>query len=93
MDNASALTYCPVCGYDLGFTPWNGNSASDQICPCCAIQFGYTDSAGGDCDKRRQLYRGWRKHWIEQGMLWKSDRERPNGLLNGMPLGNYETLG
>src|SRR5258708_40013703 len=48
-----------------------------EICPCCGIQFGYTDCAGGDINRRRQLYRNWRERWIGQGMQWKSIRERP----------------
>src|SRR5258708_4145190 len=79
MDNASALTCCPACGYDLGFQPWDGNSASFEICPCCGIQFGYTDCAGGDSMRRELLYREWRQRWIEQGMPWKSVGERPVG--------------
>ena len=40
--------FCPVCGFDLGFRPWDGPNPSDEICPCCGIQFGYHDAAGGD---------------------------------------------
>jgi len=77
VDNANIANYCPVCGFDLGFKPWDGDSASDEICPCCGIQFGYTDMAGGDINPRQQLYREWRERWIGQGMQWKSVRKRP----------------
>lgn len=69
------ITYinnCPVCGYKLWFLPWENDSPSDEICPCCGIQFGYTDAAGGDEDKRLQLYKDWRKKWINDGMPWSS---------------------
>jgi hypothetical protein len=79
MDNANIVTCCPACGFDLGFRPWDGDSASNEICPCCGIQFGYTDAAGGDIKRRQQLYREWRERWIGQGMRWKSLRERPAG--------------
>ena len=70
---------CPVCGFGLGFRPWNEDSPSDEICPCCGIQFGYSDCAGGDINRRQQLYREWRERWIGQGMQWKSVGERPAG--------------
>jgi hypothetical protein len=56
MDAINSSTLCPVCGYDLGFEPWRGESASDEICPCCGIQFGYSDFAGGDPEARKALY-------------------------------------
>ena len=59
---------CPVCGYNLGFRPWNNDSASDEICPCCGIQFGYDDVAGGNKDGRKYLYLGWRLKWRKDGM-------------------------
>ena len=65
------LTLCPVCGYDLEFRPWEGESPSDEICPCCGIQFGYTDMAGGDPVRRQTLYREWRQQWIGNGMRWR----------------------
>ena len=39
---------CPVCGYELCFTPWMGKSPADEMCPCCGIQFGYDDWSEGD---------------------------------------------
>jgi hypothetical protein len=67
-------TNCPVCGYDLGFAAWNGDSASDEICPCCGIQFGYTDFEGGDLAKRADQYIAWRRRWIAGGMIWDAGR-------------------
>lgn len=61
---------CPVCGYNLGFKPWKGNSASFEICSCCDIQFGYDDFCGGRADARAELYRSWRSSWIAKGMPW-----------------------
>jgi hypothetical protein len=70
-------TYCPVCGYDLGFEAWRGSSASDEICPSCGIQFGYDDATGGDIRARAAVYRRWRQEWKEQGMPWRSKGRRP----------------
>jgi DNA-directed RNA polymerase subunit RPC12/RpoP len=61
---------CPVCGYKLWFLPWEDDSPSDEICPSCGIQFGYSDAAGGDEEKRLQLYKDWRKKWIDNGGIW-----------------------
>jgi hypothetical protein len=71
--NSPALTNrCPVCGYDLGFPPWRGTSASDEICPSCGIQFGYDDAAGGDELRRMEVYDKWRSEWVRAGMKWQS---------------------
>ena len=55
------LFQCPVCDVDLDFTPWSGESASDEICPSCGIQFGYNDA---NPHSRKQVYHEWRKAWI-----------------------------
>lgn len=68
---------CPVCGYRLGFAPWNGASASDEICPCCFIQFGYDDGSAEDENLRAQVYTEWRKRWIAEGMRWNSKGRKP----------------
>lgn len=73
------LHLCPVCGYDLGFAPWQGLSASDEICPCCHIQFGYDDCAGGQPEKRAAIYYDWRTEWIAEGMPWRGSRKLPEG--------------
>jgi hypothetical protein len=72
METLNRGTLCPVCGFDLGFPPWNDDSSSDEICPSCGIQFGYDDAAGGDETARQLIYEQWRKKWIEQGMPWSS---------------------
>lgn len=63
---------CPVCGAELWFEPWNGDSPSDEICPCCGIQFGYDDAAGGQSDARKEIYQTWRNAWVHKGMTWNS---------------------
>lgn len=68
---------CPVCGYDLGFAPWQGFSASDEICPCCYIQFGYDDWTRGEPGKRPAIYHEWRIKWIDEGMPWRGKGKRP----------------
>jgi hypothetical protein len=70
---------CPVCGFNLGFKPWQGESASDEFCLSCGIQFGYTDSAGGDLEARKQLYVDWRCKWIAEGMPWRGVIAPPKG--------------
>ena len=72
-----ASDLCPVCGYRLGFLPWNGKSSSDEICPCCYIQFGYDDGDVEDEIGRTLVYGEWRKRWIDQGMKWNSKGRIP----------------
>jgi hypothetical protein len=70
---------CPVCGYELGFSPWVGDSPSDEICPSCGIQFGYDDAAGGSPAARAGLYEKWRSQWMQRGCPWSSvGTPRPN---------------
>lgn len=68
---------CPICGFDLGFKAWDGDSPSDEICPCCGIQFGYSDFAGGSLEKREMLYKKWRQRWIEDGLPWRDAKDPP----------------
>ena len=68
---------CPVCGYDLGFKPWNDGSPADEICPSCGIHFGYTDAAGGDMNARKDVYAAWRSDWIRRGCPWSSVGQLP----------------
>ncbi len=71
---------CPACGFALGFAPWEAGSPSDEICPSCGIQFGYDDAAGGDPERRQEVYEAWRQHWIAGGMRWASSgRKAPAG--------------
>jgi hypothetical protein len=40
--------------------PWSEESGgSFEICPSCGIQFGYTDFAGGDIERRKQIWEAW----------------------------------
>lgn len=75
-------THCPVCGVDLGFPPWKGNSASDEICPCCYIQFGFDDAPEDESISRQQVYREWRQKWVADGMRWSSINRRPPANWN-----------
>jgi hypothetical protein len=77
MATVGPFTICPVCGYNLGFAPWKGNSAADEMCPCCGIQFGYDDFAGGDIQLRQAVYGTWREEWIRGGMKWSSKGSKP----------------
>ena len=77
-------TNCPVCGYDLGFEPWEGDTSSDEICPSCGIQFGYDDvpAGGGLQGTPQDIYEQWRSTWIEQGMPWFSVGRLPPQAWN-----------
>jgi hypothetical protein len=66
-----------VCGFNLGFEAWNGDSPSDEICPCCGIQFGYTDCADGGVFGRKRIYREWRAAWVAEGMPWRGANPTP----------------
>ena len=70
-------TLCPVCGYNLGFQAWKGESASDEICPCCGIQFGYDDASVKDLESRKEIYSSYRSDWIQSGMKWHFVRNNP----------------
>jgi hypothetical protein len=77
MDAVKQWTICPVCGYDLGFQPWKGNSSSDEICPSCGIQFGYHDATPDGLEGRQRIYAEWRQRWIDKGMPWSSVGQLP----------------
>ena len=71
MESMNKGSYCPACGFPLGFEPWSNGSPSDEICPCCGIQFGYDDAAGGNMQRRHELYEEFRRVWIANGMPWQ----------------------
>ena len=83
--------FCPVCGFGLGFPPWSGKSASDEICPSCYIQFGYDDGDLEDGSDRIQVYEEWRRRWIDAGMEWKSKGRRPPDGWN--PIEQLRSIG
>ncbi len=65
---------CPVCGFDLSFTPWSIGIEAERPCPCCGIHFGHDDRLG--CP-REEIYATWRRRWIEEGKRWWSTAPRP----------------
>jgi len=69
-----SLHICPVCGFpELHEQPHGKETGgSYEICPSCGIQFGYSDEADGDPVKREEIYRTWRRNWINAGMPWNS---------------------
>ena len=75
---------CPVCGFNLGYRAWDGETASDELCPCCLIQFGYDDATGGNVAARRILYAKWRSEWVAAGMPWRSHGGGPPQEWNPM---------
>lgn len=56
---------CPVCGTIQEEAPWANGQGSLEICSGCGVQFGYTDMAGGDEQRRCELWRVWRHAWTE----------------------------
>jgi hypothetical protein len=77
VDTVDREHLCYVCGFDLGFRPWDGPFPSDEICPCCGIQFGYHDAwaAASDEKGRTKIYAKWREDWIAAGMPWRGRGE------------------
>ena len=73
MDTLSNATICPVCGYDLGYVPWD----SQEICPSCGMQFGYFDATPEGPEGRRRIYAEWRQRWIADGMPWNDEGQPP----------------
>jgi hypothetical protein len=72
VDTEAKLTICPVCGFALGYLPWDGGSPSDEICPSCGIQFGYDDANPDGPAGRPAIYAEWRQRWIDGGTPWRS---------------------
>lgn len=96
MNSLNRFTFCPVCGFDLGFQPWTEESgASHEICPSCGIEFGYDDvfEACGIEGTREELQLQWREKWIAKGMKWSSQeikvpaRWDPHSQLRRLGLG------
>lgn len=79
MDATGNVTKCPVCGFDLGFRAWDGDSPSDEICPSCGMQFGYYDSTPDGAQGRAAIYAEWRRRWVEEGMPWNGASPPPTG--------------
>jgi hypothetical protein len=78
MDAVKKSTICPVCGYDLGFSPWDGDSPSDEICPSCGMQFGYYDfTTAEELERRIAIYAEWRQRWVNEGMPWNGAGRPP----------------
>lgn len=77
MDAASNAMRCPVCGFDLGLRPWDGDSPSDEICPSCGMHFGYYDATPEGPEGRAAIYAEWRQCWIDEGMPWRGASQPP----------------
>ena len=92
MDPINETPVCPVCGFPLDRPAWDALSGpSEEICPSCGIQFGYSDAAGGDPVRRQEIYKSWRRKWVEGGMKWHfaGIEEPPAGWD---PVGNCQTM-
>jgi hypothetical protein len=65
---------CPACGFDeLTDPPYDGLEPSYDICPCCDYQFGRTDR------DEEITFEEWRKKWINEGMNFRFEAEKPEG--------------
>ncbi len=68
---------CPVCGFADLHDPARDSQdlPSFDICSSCGFEFGVTD------DDQGYTYEGWRKRWVDSGMLWWSEgiEARPEG--------------
>ena len=91
MDTVDREHLCPVCGFDLGFRPWDGPNPSDEICPSCHIQFGYHDAAGEDEKGRGKIYAKRRADWVAGGMAWDKGRSEPPAGWN--PVAQLKRVG
>ena len=80
---------CPVCGYELGFTPWESGVQSEAICPCCGIHFGSDDQVEA---LRWQKYIAWRRRWINDGKKWWSNEPVPADFDPNEQLARLERL-
>jgi hypothetical protein len=65
---------CPVCGYELDFTPWYVGTQREMPCPCCGIHFGQDDVIE---TQRESIYAAWRKRWLSDGGRWWSKNPQP----------------
>ena len=66
------LNPCRVCGLSQPGPPW-GETDTDPsflICACCGTEFGYEDTMPSAARAKRQ-------RWIDGGMPWFEERERP----------------
>jgi hypothetical protein len=80
------VTFCPVCGYDLGFPPWGttGNNPYFDICPCCGTEFGADDRSWAAVGRLREL-------WIASGHQWFSPAKKHADWLPERQLLNLPT--
>ena len=64
--------HCRVCGYENGDAPWgeDGETPLFEHCPCCGVEHGYQDS-------NRKAVMGFREKWIESGMQWDDENQKP----------------
>ena len=69
------MSLCPVCGFELDFTPWEGGQqTSEKLCHSCGICFGLDDVVAHE---RQALYDKWRARWIHYGKRWWSSNPQP----------------
>lgn len=71
---------CPACGAPQAEAPWREGHGSLEICSSCGIQFGYTDMAGGDKQRRKDLWIAWRRAWLANGRRSLTQQEEQEVL-------------
>jgi hypothetical protein len=72
----AAIALCPVCGFGLGFVPWEDGKPSYQVCPCCNTVFGYDDDPQQRAMPMPHSYVELRDQWIREGCLWRGRPEK-----------------
>jgi hypothetical protein len=65
-------SHCRICGYKADEPPWgeDGNTPLFEFCPCCGVEHGYQDAT-------RIAVLNFRKKWLDKGMPWDDEKEKP----------------
>lgn len=73
MPSDTYIHNCRVCGLFLEDPPWgnDGKTPLYEFCPCCGVEFGYQDSS-------LEGTKRFRKQWIENGMKWDDEKQKPD---------------
>ncbi|MEP7285580.1 MAG: hypothetical protein ABI947_07420 [Chloroflexota bacterium] len=73
---------CPVCGYELNFSVWEGTTLTKKSCPSCGSDFGDEFFQGhliaGDAQRNQMFFRIARGWWSEAHLPWRGkDIQKP----------------
>ena len=81
MHNDPYINNCRVCGFFLEAPPWgyDGKTPLFEFCPCCGVEFGYQDASLEGVKK-------FRDKWVNDGMKWDDEKQKPNNWDSGLQL-------